>query len=388
MAARNLRAGGAGWWAGRAGVARLGAGLALLLALAGCAPSAPSAPTPSAGASAPAAGAPGQQGAGGAGAAGQQGAGGAGGAAAARAPEPPIRLVVNWSQPSGSQTAMWMPLEAGYYREQGLDVELVNIGSTSAALQAMVAGEVHLSALDPATVVQASLSGADLVLLYALVNRLVFSIVTQPSIQQPDDLRGKTLGVGRLGSSGHTAIRVALGSWGLVQDRDVSVRQMGTVPNILAGMQAGQLDGGSLSPPTNGVAKQAGFHELIDLSTQGPEYASVAVGGLRPWVAANEEAVRRFGRAYVQGIQRFKADKPLALEVYHKYLQTDDAALLDATYAQFLTLMPNPPYISEVGMANALADLALDEPRVVGRQASEWIDSRYVRELEAAGLTR
>jgi hypothetical protein len=39
-------------------------------------------------------------------------------------------------------------------------------------------------------------------------------------------------------------------------------------------------------------------------------------------------------------------------------------------------------------MANALADLALDEPRVAGRQASEWIDSRYVRELEAAGLTR
>jgi NitT/TauT family transport system substrate-binding protein len=181
---------------------------------------------------------------------------------------------------------------------------------------------------------------------------------------------------------------VALGSWGLAQDRDVSVRQVGTVPNILAGMQAGQLDGGSLSPPTNGVAKQAGFHELIDLSTQGPEYASVALGGLRAWVGANEEAVRRFGRAYVQGIQRFKTDKPFALEVYHKYLQTDDAALLDATYAQFLTLMPNPPYISEVGMANALADLALDEPRVVGRQASEWIDSRYVRELETAGLTR
>jgi NitT/TauT family transport system substrate-binding protein len=281
-----------------------------------------------------------------------------------------------------------MPAEAGYYREQGLDVELVNVGSTSASLQAMVAGEVHLSTLDPATSVQASLSGAEVALLYGMSNRLVFSIVTQPTIQQPDDLRGKTLGVGRLGSSGHTAIRVALASWGLAQDRDVSVRQVGAVPNILAGLQAGQLDGGSLSPPTNGVARRAGFHELIDLSTQGPEYASVAIGGLRAWVAGNEEAVRRFGRAYVQGLQRFQTDKAFALEVYRKYLQTDDAALLDATYEQFRTLTPSPPYVSETGMANALADLVHDEPRAAGRQASEWVDARFVRELEAAGLTR
>jgi ABC-type nitrate/sulfonate/bicarbonate transport system substrate-binding protein len=307
-------------------------------------------------------------------------------AAAATTPPQPVRLTVNWTAVSGSQSGLWMTYEAGLFQEQALDVELVNIASTSRAIQAMVAGEVQMGSLDPAATVEASLNGADLSLLLASVNRLVFSIMTQPTIRQPEELRGKTLGITRIGSSTHTAALVALQMWGLKPDEDVSLRQLQEVPAILAGMQAGQVDAGAVSPPTNARARQAGYNEMINLATQGPEYPSVAVGGPRAWIDGNQEAVRRFARAYVQGIQRFKSDKPWAIEVYRKYLKVDDPAVLDDTYNQFSSYIPLPPYVSEEGMARLLEDLAHEEPRLVGRKPSEWIDSRYVRELEQSGL--
>jgi NitT/TauT family transport system substrate-binding protein len=307
---------------------------------------------------------------------------------AAPTPPPPIRLTVNWTAVSGSQSGIWMAYEGGYFREQGLDVELVNIASTSRAIQAMVAGEVQMGSLDPAASIQASLGGADIVLLFAATNRLVFSVMSQPSIREPQALRGKTMGITRIGSSTHTAALVALEMWGLAPDRDVSLRQLQEVPAILAALQAGQVDAGVVSPPTNTQARRAGFNELINLATQGPEYPSVSVGGPRSWVMANEEAVRRFARAYVLGIHRLKTDKPFVLEVYRKYLKVEDPEVLEDTYAQFSTYFPSVPYISEEGLARLIEDLAKEEPRLAGRQPAEFIDSHFLRELEASGFIR
>jgi hypothetical protein len=46
------------------------------------------------------------------------------------------------------------------------------------------------------------------------------------------------------------------------------------------------------------------------------------------------------------------------------------------------------PYVTEEGTARLLADLARTEPRLAGRQPSEWIEPKYLREVEAAGYPR
>jgi NitT/TauT family transport system substrate-binding protein len=282
-------------------------------------------------------------------------------------------------------SGFWIAQEAGLNREQGLDLELLNIPNTSRVLQTMAAGEMHLSPLDPATTIRASLGGLDAVLLYAQTNRLVFGVYAQSSIQDPQDLRGKVLGTTRVGASANTALSVALKRWGLVPDRDVALRQLGETPAIYAAMQAGQIDAAPFGLPVDRALLPT-QRELINLAADGPEYASIAVGGLRAWINGNEEAVRRFGRAYVLAIQRLKSDKAFAFEVYRKYLQTDDVARLEAVYALFSQALPSVPYVTDEAMANALADLVEEEPQIAGRQGSEWVDSRFVREMEQAGL--
>jgi ABC-type nitrate/sulfonate/bicarbonate transport system substrate-binding protein len=309
-------------------------------------------------------------------------------AASAPAPAPPpapLRVVANWTQPTGAMSGFWIAQEAGLNREQGLDLELLNVPNTSRVLQTMAAGEMHLSPLDPATTIRASLGGLDAVLLFAQTNRLVFGVYAQPAIQDPQELRGKVLGTTRIGASANTALTVALKRWGIVPDRDVAVRQLGETPAIYAALQSGQIDAAPLGLPIDRAMLPA-QRELINLATDGPEFASIAVGGLRTWINANEEAVRRFGRAYALAIQRLKNDKAFAFEVCRKYLQTDDTARLEDVYALFSQTLPSVPYVTDEAMANALADLVDEEPQLAGRQGSEWVDSRFVREMEQAGL--
>ncbi|HEY7063316.1 MAG TPA: ABC transporter substrate-binding protein [Chloroflexota bacterium] len=191
---------------------------------------------------------------------------------------------------------------------------------------------------------------------------------------------------GSAGASAPATAPPAPSLWGLQPDRDVAFRQLGESAAMIAAMDAGQLDAAMLGVPWNAMARRMGYNEMLNLATQGPEYPTVTVNGLRSWVSANEEAVRRFARAYIQGRQRLLSDKEWAIGVFSKYLELDDREALDEFYDWVSQCCPRIPYVSEEGVARLMADLAKDEPRLAGHQPSEWIDSRFLREAEAAGV--
>lgn len=117
--------------------------------------------------------------------------------------------------------------------------------------QALLAGDVQFVRLGTNAVVQASLRGADLKMIANTINRLVFSLMSKPEIQRPGDLRGKKIGVTRLGGSTDFALDLALKKWGLRRGADVAVIQTGGMPQLLGAIKAGSVDAGVISPPTN-----------------------------------------------------------------------------------------------------------------------------------------
>jgi ABC-type nitrate/sulfonate/bicarbonate transport system substrate-binding protein len=230
------------------------------------------------------------------------------------------------------------------------------------------------------------LSGADVALLFAGSNHPLHSMIVNPRITEPQALRGKIMGITRLAGATYTAALLALDQVGLQPDRDVALRQFGENSAILAALTSDQIDAGMLSLPHTVMAQRAGYPEMVNLGAAGIEYPTVVVGALRPWAAANEEAVRRFARAFVQGIHRFRTDKPWALDVYRQYLQIDDPDILEQAYAEYLRCCPAVPYVSEEGIQRLLVDLVSEDPRLAGRQPTDFIDSHYLREVEASGF--
>ena len=274
-----------------------------------------------------------------------------------------------------------MAQQEGLFRKNGLDVELIHIPSSSRGIQAILAGEIAFSFMDGVNAVQANLKGANLVLVAGATNRQVFSLMAKPEIKRITDLRGKKVGITRVGSSTHTSALYALNSGGL-RTADYQLLPLLEVPNIFTALVAGQIDAGVVSPPTNARAKRAGFVELMNVAKEGPEFVSVAVGTSRSYIRANEDTVRRVVRAYGEGVQIFKTNKPAALRMIQNQLKVKEADIQEDTYSQFREYLEYPPYVTRKGMEAVLAEIADKEPAAKSAKPEDFIDMRFVAELE------
>jgi len=203
-----------------------------------------------------------------------------------------LKTRINWTAVSGGQSGMFMAQQEGLFKKNGLDVELIHLPSSSRGIQAILAGEIAFSFMDGSNSAQANLKGANIVFVAAATNRQVFSLMAKPEIKTVSDLRGKKIGITRIGSATHTSALYALGSVGL-KPSDYQILPLMESPNIFTALAAGQIDAGIVPPPSNSRAKKAGFKELVDLAKDGPEYVSVGIGTSRSYIKANEEIVRR-----------------------------------------------------------------------------------------------
>jgi NitT/TauT family transport system substrate-binding protein len=295
----------------------------------------------------------------------------------------PVR--VNWTAVTGAQSGMFMAEQEGLFKKNGIDVELIHIPSSSRGIQAILAGEIAFSFMDGANAVQANLKGANLALVAGATNHQVFSLMSKPEIKRISDLKGKKIGITRIGSSTHTSALFALNQGGL-KPNDYQILPLMEVPNIFTALSAGQVDAGVVSPPTNSRARKAGFNELLNLAKDGPEYVSVAVGTSRAYIRANEQNVRRVVRAYVEGVQVFKTNKPAAIRMIQKYLRVKEPDIQEDTYNQFREYLETIPYVSRKGMEAVLADVAVNDPAAKGAKPDEFMDMRFMAELEKEGF--
>ena len=291
----------------------------------------------------------------------------------------PVRI--NWTAVTGAQSGMFMAKQEGLFKKHGLDGELIHIPSSSRGIQAILAGEIAFSFMDGVNAAQANLKGANLVLVAGATNRQVFSLMAKSEFKRIADLKGKKIGITRVGSSTHTSALYALASAGL-RGADYQLLPPLEVPNIYTALAAGQIDAGVMSPPTNARAKRSGFVELMNVAKEGPEFVSVAVGTSRAYVKANEDIVRRVVRAYAEGVQTFKSNKPAALKMIQDQLKVSDPEIREDTYTQFRDYLEFPPYVSRKGMEAVLAEVADKEPGAKNVKPDDFLDMRFVAELD------
>jgi NitT/TauT family transport system substrate-binding protein len=115
----------------------------------------------------------------------------------ARSAGAPVRAA--YSAISGAMGPLWVAHDMGIFSRHGLEVQLLYIGGGSVVTQALLGGDVQFVRLGANAVVQASLRGADLRMIANTINRLVFKLMSKPEIKSAADLKGKTIGVTRLG---------------------------------------------------------------------------------------------------------------------------------------------------------------------------------------------
>lgn len=299
------------------------------------------------------------------------------------------RIRIGYSSISGSYLGLWVAHDAGYFAKEGLEDQMILIPSGSQLAQVATAGEVDLAALNGSSAMAAALQGADLKIVGNTTNKLIFSIYVRPEIKSVEALKGKKIGITRFGSATDVAARVALRKHNLDPQKDVTILQMGAMTSIMGGLQGGAIDGGLVSPPTLFAVDKMGFKELInvtDMNLAFPNPSLVAQGGI---MRKKPDLVDRFMRAYAKAIHRARSDKELTFKSIAKYTKIEDPAVLKQAYDLYVgKVIEKAPYIDMTGMKNALDDLAKTVPAARDAKPEQFIETRYLDNLEKSGLLR
>jgi len=299
------------------------------------------------------------------------------------------KLKVAYPTTVGSMGVLWVTKDAGLFDKHGLNVEMIYIAGSSKIVQAMLAREIRISEIAIPAVIQANLAGADLVMLAGPNHRPGQKLMVKPEIKSREDLKGKKLGVTRFGTSDDFLLRYILTQWGIQPDREVALIQMGGSQEILVGLSSQAIDGGMISSPLNLRALKLGFQMLVDLSAIGVDYQGAGVVTTRSYVREQPDIVRRYLRAYVEGLHRFKTDRQFSLKVLAKYSRTAERDMLEETYNHYaVKVMPQAPYPTMKGIRLVLDEIASRSPKAREIAPDSLVDLSYLREIDSSGFIK
>ncbi len=310
-------------------------------------------------------------------------AGGATSSSAAPAPAP-LSARTAYTTIAVSTAPWWMAAEAGYFREQGLDTELLHVDAGAALLAALQNNELDVTGGGGPSILYGYLQGIDTVIIGSVMNTLDANVMVRPEIQTVDDLRGKTIGVSRLKAISDVGARLAFKQAGLEPDVDIFTRGTGGNAETLAAMEAGTVDGASFGVGMALEAQKRGYREMFNLGRMGIPFLQGAISSTRRVLRERPELGDRYLRALAQAMSRLRTDREFGLDVLMKYTRSDDRELLGATLDYYRPLYPVDPY-PEPAALQAVLD-AEEHPAARTTRPEDLLDVRFAEQLRASGF--
>lgn len=218
--------------------------------------------------------------------------------------------------------------DKGYYRAEGLDVELILMSAPTAS-RALLSDDVAVATVGGAGLPPV-LRGSPFKFLFTTYNRAMFWLFAKPEIRDVRGLKGKRIGVSGIGSGPDSLLREILRQNGLDANRDVAVLSLGVMPTIFAGLQAGTVDAAMLSPPVTFKAEEAGFRELVSFPKQDLIELQGSVLVRDASLQSNRAQMERFLRGTYKGFLHVKEDRAGTIPFIARYLQLQERLATDA----------------------------------------------------------
>ncbi len=285
-----------------------------------------------------------------------------------------------------SQSYPAIAQEAGLFKKYDLDVPLVFVTPGAPAVAAILTGDSDMAVIGAASITRPFVQGnKDPVFIGGIKSMLTHSIIAKPDIKRPENLKGKRIGVSRIGSNPHYFAVQALRQFG-IDSREVSYIQAGGAPETLAMLIAQGIDAAVLTVPTDAQALKLGYHYVI----YGPDlkiaYAATTFNSRRSIIAKRGPVIGRFMRAMAEAARIMHTDKEFVFKVLEKYLRIDDRKLLEASYTVEIKALEPRLALKLEGLQSTLDEIAPTDPRAKAIKPQEMIDTRYLDGMEKSGF--
>ena len=295
------------------------------------------------------------------------------------------------SSVSGLHAAAWVAEQKGLFRKHGIEAEVIVTGQGgTAGISALLANDIQMVNSAGDVLVAAALRGGDTVMVASVVNKGLQRLVTKPEIRTPADLKGKRVGVTRIGAVSHSVLLMMLQRWKMTVN-DIQVLQLGSSPNMMASLDKGGIEGAVLTIPSMFVAEDRGYRVLLDMADTDIYYLHTMVATTRQYIKNNRDKVSRFLRGYVEGIAFVKNNKKESLEIVGKKLRIGPEQeknldrSLDLLIAKYYE---STPYPSLRGVETVLGFVEKDNPKAKTADPKSFVDDSLLREIEQSGFIK
>jgi NitT/TauT family transport system substrate-binding protein len=298
------------------------------------------------------------------------------------------RIRLAWAGASPSNSPIWAMQERKFLEKQGLQPEIISISASPTVLQALLANEIDAASISVTTLTSSRLAGFDSVMILGVVPTFVDFIVSVANITSVEQLKGKTAGVNRLGSTSDMGLRLALRKLGIDPDKDVKIIPAGGNPERFAALSKGITQFTIMPEPFVREAERLGFRKLFSINTLKIPFWWNGILTREAIVKTKRPLMLKLTRAMVEAIHYLKTDKEGAKALFRKNLGISDPEALERAYNAYIPIFNEAPYPTPDGVKTMLDDLALRDKKAAAADPNAFVDMSLVRELESSGFIK
>jgi NitT/TauT family transport system substrate-binding protein len=291
------------------------------------------------------------------------------------------RFLVSYGGTAGYQLPLWVNKEFGFSKKYGVDLEIVLIQAGSPNIQALLGGSLQLTQTAASSAVIGGVRGAPVVIMATLENKLPLQLISRPEIKEPQQLRGKVIGINRFGGSNDAAVLMAIKAWKM-DPKDITMLQTGGTSARMAALLSKKIDATVQSYPEIFQARKLGMNVLADVGDFG-FYTNTSNIVTRAYLQQNRAAVKGFIKGQIEGMHYVKTNKEGSLRIFKKYLQVTDVESVEGTYEFFAKRLPRIPRTEPEGIKNIL--ISID---AANKDPAEFIDMSLIDEIEKEGFVK
>jgi ABC-type nitrate/sulfonate/bicarbonate transport system substrate-binding protein len=287
-------------------------------------------------------------------------------------------------QGAGPMMVTW---KAGLFQKHGLEIARPRImGGAKGVVRGLMADEIQFGNMAAPAPLRANLKGeADLVFLTGGINQQF--IQGRPGINSRAELAGRKIGFvgdGGLNDALVKFIIEKLDGAGIKGLREEPMRPGGEAE--LEALLNGKVDAMVSTPPESIDAQRKGCKYLIDFAEYGLNYALGGIAARRDYIEKNPDITRKFIKAYVEGMHRYRTDREFTVSVQAEYSGIADRTIAEDTYDLTQPGMPKIPYPVVRSLQTLLDFMANELTEAKGADARRFVDDRFIRKLEEDGF--
>ena len=297
------------------------------------------------------------------------------------------KLVALYSAHAVPYSMPWVAEELGLFKKHDIDFDFVYIPSSSTATAAILGANVEVGLLGGVGIVNAYVNGAtDLVFIGSIKNIMTQSILAKPDVTKLEQLKGKRIGVTRIGSNTHYFTVQAFRRAGMNTDKDITFIQTGGEAETVGALVTGRIDAATLLPPSDGKAIAQGFRYVVFGPDIGIPYAASTITTRRSVIAKRGAVVGRFMRAMAEASKVMHRDKEVVYRLMEKKLRIKDRAVLDASYTIEMKVMEPRLELKAPAIQPMIEEVARTNARANEIKPQDLMDRRYLAEMESSGF--